>query len=96
MSPRDVIQRLRDRVDKNQLRLAGATESRLKRAQARLENQMGKLDSLSPLAVVDRGYSIASKDGKVIRSVKNVKKSDAIEIKVADGVIAASVTDVKG
>lgn len=95
-SPRDLIDRLRGRVEKLQLMLGRSAESRIDRLSFRLKNAMVRLDTLSPLAVVDRGYSITTKNGKVIKSVQDVKKSDSIEIKVADGVIEAAVTDVKG
>ena len=59
-----------------------------------LANVMGLLDSLSPLKVVDRGYSIVKQGQNVIKSVKQVKKADVLEIKVADGHITATVDAV--
>lgn len=46
---------------------------------------ISKLDTLSPLKTLTRGYIIAQKDGKVIKSVKNIKKDDIIDIKFVDG-----------
>lgn len=59
-----------------------------------LANIMGLLDSLSPLKVVDRGYSIVKKNQQVVKSVKQIKKDDLLEIKVADGQIMATVNSV--
>ena len=55
-----------------------------------------KLDALSPLKVLTRGYALAqTKEGDVVRSVHQVKPGDSIYIKVNDGSISASVTHVE-
>jgi exodeoxyribonuclease VII large subunit len=95
VSPKDTIQRLRSRIEKNQLLLNRVIENKMARADAHLKTNMGKLNSLSPLAVVDRGYSITSKNNKVIKSTSDVKKADLIEIRVADGTIEAEVKNIK-
>ena len=53
-----------------------------------------KLDALSPLKVLTRGYAIAeSADGAVIRSVIQVKKNDVISITLSDGSFRAEVKE---
>lgn len=54
-------------------------------------NVISKLEVLNPLNTIKRGYSITTKDGKVLSSKKDVKKSDILEIELADGSINASV-----
>jgi exodeoxyribonuclease VII large subunit len=44
-----------------------------------------KLDALSPLKTMARGYSITEKDGKVIRSSKELKKGEIVNLKYYDG-----------
>lgn len=94
-SPKEVIQRLRDRISRSQLILSKSMQGRLDKLEYKLKNSMGKLDTLSPLNVVDRGFSITTKNKKVIKSVKDVKKSDVIEVKVTDGVIEAEIINIK-
>ncbi len=55
----------------------------------------GKLDSLSPLAVMGRGYSV-SKDskGKVVKSIKMIKKNDILEVDFSDGKVHCTVDEV--
>ena len=56
----------------------------------------GKLDALSPLAVIARGYSITRNDeGAVVRSVEQAPAGSSIEVSVADGVISANVVSTK-
>lgn len=53
-----------------------------------------RLDSLSPLKVMDRGFSIAKTKDKVIRSVDDVKEGTVIDITLKDGNIKANVSEV--
>ena len=52
---------------------------------------ISKLETLSPLLTLQRGYSISRCNGKVISSVKNVKKKDIIDIEFNDGTIKTEV-----
>ena len=46
---------------------------------------VSKLDTLSPLKTLLRGYSIIEKDGKVIKSVSELEVEDDISIRLHDG-----------
>ena len=46
---------------------------------------VSKLDTLSPLKTLTRGYSIVEKDGKSIKSVLELQKDDEISIRLNDG-----------
>lgn len=61
----------------------------------RFELEMRRLDAFSPLKVLGRGYAIAEKDGRVIKSINDVSLSDDISLKVADGKINCKVIDKK-
>ncbi len=52
-----------------------------------------KLESLNPVSVLQRGYSITEKDGKNINSVKELKVDDNIKITLKDGTVSAKVTE---
>lgn len=47
------------------------------------------VEALNPLAVLMRGYSITTLDGKAVVSVDEIKENDRIKIRVSDGVINA-------
>ena len=53
-----------------------------------------KLDAMSPLKVLTRGYALASDgEGSLIRSVEQVKAGDHIAVRVSDGTIQATVIE---
>lgn len=54
----------------------------------------GKLDALSPLGVIARGYSLTQSGDKVVTSVKNVKIGDEISVNLSDGTFTANVTNI--
>ena len=54
-------------------------------------NLVSKLDSLSPLKTLTRGYSIIQKDNKIIKSKSDLNNGDNIKITLVDGDISAIV-----
>ena len=61
-----------------------------------LVKNITKIDPLSPLKTLSRGYSIAEKDGKILKSVTQVNKEDRIELKVTDGIVKTKVEEIIG
>lgn len=53
-----------------------------------------KLKALNPLQIMDKGYSIAKHNDEIVRSVKQVKENDLIDITLNDGNIKAKVMEV--
>ncbi|TQR19580.1 exodeoxyribonuclease VII large subunit [Psychrobacillus vulpis] len=49
------------------------------------------LEALNPLKIMDRGYSITYKEGKLVKTVENVQKGDTIYVTLPDGRIEATV-----
>lgn len=52
---------------------------------------VSKLEALSPLLTLKRGYTITKTNGKVISSCKNIKKNNEITVEFSDGIISAKV-----
>lgn len=59
-----------------------------------LINLIDKLELVNPLNILKRGFSLTTKDDKIIKSVKNVNKSDILDIRLNDGVIKTKVEEV--
>ena len=54
-------------------------------------NNITRLDSLSPLKTLSRGYSIIQKQGKIINSKNDLKSGDNIDIRLIDGNKTATI-----
>jgi exodeoxyribonuclease VII large subunit len=64
-------------------------------AKNKLSVVCGKMDALSPLMVLSRGYSITrSSEKEIIKSISGVKPGDMLEITVTDGSMICSVKEV--
>lgn len=65
------------------------------KAERRLAGAAGKLDALSPLKVINRGYAIpVVPGGAVLRSAKAVKPGDPVTLRLADGQVDCEVKTV--
>ena len=58
---------------------------------AHLIKNIAKIDALSPLKTLTRGYSIVQLNGKVVKSVEQIKKDDQIDIRLTDGTAKAKI-----
>ena len=68
--------------------IAEAMSRKVEKEKGNLSVLCGKLDALSPLTVLARGYSITMKsDGNIIKSVKQVHNGDELDIVLTDGKI---------
>lgn len=78
-------------------RLASAGAYRVKIARHRFDAAVGQLDSLSPLAVLGRGYSLTRllPSGAIVRSAAQTCPGDAIEILLRQGALDARVERLK-
>lgn len=60
----------------------------------KLKGLVGRTHSLSPLAVLSRGYAVASKDGKALKNTEGVSVGDEVELRLQNGKLIAEVTQV--
>lgn len=77
-------------------RLMGAMRHDLKRSEQRIHTHLGRLNSLNPLAILDRGYGVLKTlpYHKPIRSVVQVSSGDTILARLADGELRCTVEEV--
>lgn len=77
-------------------RLAAAQNQTIGKCRQRFVANVSKLDAMSPLKVLTRGYSLAqTEDGKVLRSVRQTAAGERITVKLSDGRLSAMVDEVK-
>lgn len=79
------------RLDRAVRRFTSAAERVTARAGTRLASAAGKLDAMSPLRVLSRGYALASKDGHVVRSAEELHPTDKIILRLHDGTVPCRV-----
>ena len=72
-------------IDRNIKLLENSIKMKQKEKQSLFAERVAKLDALSPLKTLTRGYCITEKDNKIIKSIKDLKIDDEIEIKFFDG-----------
>ena len=91
--PRQMLARMRERLGVGATRLERSLERTLRRWAARLDALDARLRSLSPLAVLDRGYALVlGGDGTVIRSANRVAQGDRIRTRLRTASSAARLT----
>ncbi len=83
------------RLDYLTRRFASAAKQPLGVADRRLASAASKLDALSPLKVLGRGYAIGyDAGGQVLDSVRKVAPGDAVSLRLADGTLCCQVTEI--
>ena len=95
-SPEAYLRQRSDALQSMRNRLVAAQEKIVHFHRQRFISHAAKLDAMSPLKVISRGYSLAQTDnGALLRSVRQVQPGDCITISLSDGKIDAAVSQVK-
>jgi len=81
-------------LDEAGSRIRQSIKSTITTNNARLKSAAGRLNSLSPLAVLGRGYSVVVNDcnGTALKSVDEVSVGNNVSIRLVDGTVGAKVT----
>lgn len=75
-------------------KLAGAARSVVEADSRRFAQLTAKLDAMSPLKVLSRGYAmVQSEDGAVLRSSKQVNTGDQVRVRLGEGTLRCTVND---
>jgi exodeoxyribonuclease VII large subunit len=84
---------LRERVDLGRERVTASARRGLDARRAAFLRFAGKLESLSPLAVLSRGYALVFREGgRLVRDPADVETGDAIRLRVHGGGLRATIT----
>jgi exodeoxyribonuclease VII large subunit len=91
------LEALRQEIPLAMERIKGALQKLLHKKQVRFRELSAQLDALSPLKVVERGYSIVTlaKTKKLIKSTSDLKTGDSVNVTLAEGKFLANVTEIQ-
>jgi len=97
-SPQAQLVRWRERLHRYNEALQTAVELALNKCRRKLELMAGKLEALSPFAVLQRGYALVREPltGKVLTRVGNFTVGQRAEVLLADGKLDVTVNEVMG
>jgi len=92
--PTERINQYRQTVDELKRNMAAEITHLVTLQRKSVQALTGKLDALSPLAILERGYSICTKlpEGKIVRSVNEISIGDALKVLFTDG---EAISEVK-
>ena len=95
-SPTGYLDQKRKSLELLQNRLVSAETRTVNRKNQQFIALTSKLDAMSPLKVLTRGYAMAQDEaGHVLKSVRQVSPGDRIVVSLSDGSLTAAVTDKK-
>lgn len=93
--PRAVIASAKATLGPLSVRLDAAQKRRMERVRTTLGKHVARLDALSPLAVLSRGYALATTaSGKLVRDANDVEVGETIHVRVHQGSLVADVKKV--
>jgi len=95
-SPPETVLEKKISLQNLECRLTGGFTDRINELKKRLEKHAAVLDSLSPLAVLRRGYSITStiEDGRIVRQASDVAVGQHVHIRLAQGNLEAKIQTI--
>ena len=100
-SPKDILSQKQYQLETLKRELKQNLLDKIEALRSSLRTEMGRLDALSPLRVVERGYSIVESSGqgssgenKILTEAKGLQAGDSIEIQFAKGRVRAKIDKV--
>ncbi len=96
-SPTGYLEQRNQSLEMLRTRLASAQNQQITRKEKQYVALVSKLDAMSPLKVLSRGYSMAQTDrGEVIHSINQVEIGQRIQLSLQDGKLSATVMEKGG
>ncbi|MBO5210589.1 MAG: exodeoxyribonuclease VII large subunit [Clostridia bacterium] len=85
--PLNITEARNEAVDRLFEKMLIAYKNIVTREKSRFISEVSKLDVLSPLKVLSRGYSIAEVNGKTVKSVNDINTGDEFKLRLSDGLV---------
>lgn len=78
-------------VDTQEKNIENKFKLKIMQKRSEFQNVVEKIDALSPLKTLSRGYSIMEKNGKIVKSKKELNIGDEVNIKLYEGTTKAKI-----
>ena len=91
LSPQNKLKNIESELAINTHRLTSLSNQIFENKKQEISLLASRLESLNPVSILKRGYSVVTKDDKTVTSVKDVKAGDTLAIDVTDGRIISGV-----
>ena len=96
LSPQNYIDTLRVRCDRASMAMDSAVKNSYALKSKEFSSFCAKLDALSPLKILARGYVVASKGGKIVSNIASLEKGDMINLRLSNGETECEVKEIRG
>jgi exodeoxyribonuclease VII large subunit len=91
-SPKALFEKRKSELSLLQKEIQNLTDRKINLSHNAFKINAEKLNALSPLSVLSRGYSVAEHNGQILKDAKSVKLGDEISLKLSHGTLKATVT----
>lgn len=91
LSPQNKLRNIESELAINTHRLTSLSNQIFENKKQEISLLASRLESLNPVSILKRGYSVVTNDDKTVTSVKDVKDGDTLAIDVTDGRIISRV-----
>lgn len=94
--PRRQIEMEKGTLEQQTKMLTKFMQQVLQKKQWAFQHQLTKIDGLSPLKIMSRGYSVAyASDGEIVKSKEQVKVGDTLQVNLQDGTLDCEIQEIK-
>ena len=93
-SPEKNIPHMKENLSMLEKRMQHIIQSDLLLRKERFEGILKNLNAFNPLSILERGYSICSKDEKSLNSIEGINPGDLINVKLAQGGLSCTVKKI--
>lgn len=90
-APSAALSAMREKLASNEVRLSEAMKGFIEKKKAVIGSRAAALDSLSPLKIMSRGYSLVYKENELIKSADELSEGDRITVRFADNEASAVI-----
>ena len=94
-NPAYAIEMHRNALSALTIRLRHAAEKHLDAGTQALALMLGRLEAVSPVAVLQRGYALVYQQDQLVREAESLTPGDQLEIRLASGTVRAAVTEIR-